>query len=61
MSLLEIAIALTLFGVFLYLVNKLIPMDATIRKILNIVVIVALCIWLAYQFGLIDYLRRVKV
>lgn len=61
MSLFEIIIALVVFGVFLLVVNKFIPMDAMVKKILNIVAIVGLIVWLAYEFGLFDYLKRVKV
>lgn len=61
MSLFEIIIALVVFGVFLLVVNKFIPMDAMVKKILNIVAIVGLIVWLAYEFGLFDYLKKVHV
>ena len=40
----------------MWLVNTYIPMEATIKKILNGVVIVAMVIWLLNEFGLLDYL-----
>lgn len=52
MSLLSIIIVLILVGVGLYVINSLIPMDATIKKVLNIVVIVVVCLWLVMSlFG----------
>lgn len=61
MSLFEIIVALVVFGVFLLVINKWIPMDATVKRILNLVAIIGLCVWLAYAFGLVDYLKKVRV
>jgi hypothetical protein len=52
MSLLTIVIVLILAGVGLYVINSIIPMDATIKKVINIVVIVVVCLWLVMSlFG----------
>lgn len=61
MSLLSLIIALIVIGVLLWLVNSYIPMDATIKRILNIVVIVAVVLWLLKAFGLFDQLSTVTV
>ncbi len=61
MSLLTIAIVIIVVGILLYCVNAYIPMDAAIKRILNIVVIVILVIWLLNAFGLIDYLKGVHI
>ena len=46
MSLLSIALVLVVIGILLWLVNTYIPMDAKIKKILNVVVVVFLVLWL---------------
>jgi hypothetical protein len=45
----------------LWLVNTYIPMDATIKKIITIVVIIAVVLWLLSAFGLFGNLSTVKV
>jgi hypothetical protein len=61
MSLLSILIAIIVVGVLLWLINNLIPMDRQIRKIFNLVVVVALVIWLLKAFGLFSYLTNIHV
>lgn len=61
MSLLTIIIALAVIGFLLWLVNVKIPMDATIKQILNIVVIIAVVLWLLKAFGLLASLSAIKV
>lgn len=61
MSLLSLVIALIVVGVLLWLVNAYIPMDATIKRILNIVVIIAVVLWLLKAFGLFDQLSTITV
>ena len=46
MPLLTILIVLIVAGVLLWLVNNYIPMDRTIKNILNAVVVIALIVWL---------------
>lgn len=50
MSLMEVVIALVLVGVALYIVG-MIPMDGTVKKIINILVIVVMALWLLQQLG----------
>lgn len=52
MPLLNIVVLLVLVGVALYLINRYIPMASSIKTILNVVVVVAVCIWLLQAFGL---------
>jgi len=59
MSLLTICLVIIVVGFLLYLANALIPMEGTVKKVLNIVVIVVLCVWLLKAFGLWSYLHRV--
>jgi predicted membrane protein len=52
MPLLNIVIALIVVGVALWLINNFIPMASSIKSILNIVVVVAVGVWLLQAFGL---------
>lgn len=56
MPLLSIVIALIVVGVLLWLVNTYIPMDHTIKSILNAVVVIVLVLWLLNIFGVFSYL-----
>jgi len=51
MSLLTIAAVIIAVGVLLWLVNTYIPMQPTVKKILNAVVIIALVLWLLVVCG----------
>jgi len=61
MPLLSIVITLIVVGVLLWLVNSYIPMDGKIKQILNVVVVIAVVIWLLYAFGLIGSSGAVTV
>ena len=60
MSLLEIVIALVVVGIGLYLINRFVPMDSTINKILNVVVILVVVVWLLMELGAWEYLSKIK-
>jgi hypothetical protein len=61
MPLLSILIAIIIVGVLLWIINTFIPMDRQIRKILNLVVVIALIIWLLKAFGLFTYLTNIYI
>ncbi len=50
MSLISLVIVLIVVGVLLWLVNTLIPMDAKIKQIINVVVIIVVVLWLLQIF-----------
>jgi hypothetical protein len=52
MPLINIVIALIVVGVGLWLVNNYIPMDRKIKTILNVVVVVAVAIWVLQAVGM---------
>ncbi len=52
MPLVNLVIVLIIVGVALYLINRYIPMASSIKSILNIVVVVAVCIWVLQAVGL---------
>jgi len=54
MSLISLLVFLVVVGVALWLVNTLIPMDAKIKTIINVIVILAVCLWLLEAFGLLQ-------
>jgi hypothetical protein len=52
MSLISVVVTLIVVGVLLWLVNAYIPMAASIKRIINVVVVVAVCLWLLFAiFG----------
>ena len=61
MPLLQVVIILIVVGVLLWLVNSYIPMQSTIKKILNAVVVIALVLWLLNVFGLLDSLSNIHI
>ena len=52
MPIIQLILVLVLVGLALWAINRFVPMDATINKILNFVVIVALVLWLLNVFGI---------
>jgi predicted membrane protein len=52
MPLLNIVLTLIVVGVALWLVNRYIPMASSIKTILNVVVVVAVCVWVLQAVGL---------
>ena len=61
MPLIQLVIVLVIVGVVLWVINSYIPMQATIKKILNVVVIIAVIIWLLNVFGLIGDLSSIRI
>jgi hypothetical protein len=50
MGLIELCVVLIVIGVLLWLVNAYIPMDAKIKQILNVVVVIAVVLWVLLLF-----------
>jgi hypothetical protein len=61
MPLLQILEVLIVVGVLLWLVNRFIPMQRSIKSILNGVVVIAVVLWLLNVFGLFHSLSRMHV
>lgn len=61
MPLLHVVIVLIVVGVLLWLVNNYVPMQATVKRILNAVVVIALVVWLLNIFGLLDSLLNIHI
>jgi hypothetical protein len=61
MPLLTILIVLIIAGVLLWLVNNYIPMDHKIKTIFNVVVVIAVVIWLLKIFGVFSSLSSIHI
>ena len=61
MPLIQLLEILIVVGVLLWLVNRLIPMQRSIKSILNGVVVIAVVLWLLNVFGLFHSISRIHV
>jgi hypothetical protein len=61
MPLMQILLALIVVGVLLWLVNRFIPMQGSIKSILNGVVVIAVVLWLLNIFGLFHSLPHIRI
>jgi formate hydrogenlyase subunit 4 len=61
MPLVQLVITLIVVGVVLWLINNYIPMDATIKRILNVVVVIVVILWLLSVFGVLGSLSGFRV
>ena len=53
MPIIQIIIVLCVIGFLLWLIEAYVPMDAAIKKIIQIVIIFAIVLWLLNVFGLL--------
>lgn len=61
MPLIQVVAVLIVVGVLLWLINRFIPMAASIKSILNAVVVIAVVVWLLKIFGLWSYITHIHV
>jgi len=61
MPLVQIVMVLIVVGVLLWLINRFIPMQGTIKSILNAVVVIVVVLWLLNVFGLFHAFSRIHV
>ena len=61
MPLLQLVEVLIVVGFLLWLVNRFIPMQASIKSILNAVVVSGVVWWLLNAFGLFHSLSRIRI
>ncbi|HXP44074.1 MAG TPA: Thivi_2564 family membrane protein [Candidatus Acidoferrales bacterium] len=59
--LIQLVEVLIVVGVLLWLVNRFIPMQGSIKSILNGVVVIAVVLWLLNVFGLFHSLSHVRI
>lgn len=61
MSLVSVVIVLIVVGLILWLINSYIPMQGTIKNILNAVVVICVVIWLLGVFGVLGSFTNVNI
>ncbi len=61
MPLIQLVEVLIVVGVLLWLVNRFIPMQGSIKSILNSVVVIVVVVWLLNVFGLFHSISRLHV
>lgn len=61
MSLIGLIVVLAIVGVILWLINTYLPMDPKIRMIMNVVIVIAVLLWLLSAFGLLSGLDNVHL
>ena len=59
--LVQLILLLVALGVVMYVINSFVPMDAGIKRILNIVVIIIVVIWLLQSTGLLGPLGEIRI
>ncbi len=61
MPLIQLVVTLVVVGMILWVINSYIPMQATIKKILNAVVVIVVILWLLNVFGVLDPMSGMHV
>lgn len=61
MPLVQLVLTLIIVGVLLWLVNRYIPMQSSIKTILNGIVIIVVVLWIGNLFGLFAPLSRIHI
>jgi hypothetical protein len=61
MPIITVVLTLLVVGVLLWLINTYIPMQSTIKGLLNAIIVILLVIWLLNVFGLMHYVTDFKV
>jgi hypothetical protein len=61
MPLIQLVIVLVVVGLILWVINSYIPMQSTIKRILNVVVVICVIFWLLSVFGLIGNIMSIRV
>jgi hypothetical protein len=61
MPLVQVILILIVVGVLLWMIDRFIPLAASIRSILNAVVVIAVVLWLLNIFGLLHSLSSIHI
>ncbi|MDP4194810.1 MAG: Thivi_2564 family membrane protein [Bacteroidota bacterium] len=61
MTLAELILLLILIGLVLYLINTFLPLDARIKVVINVIVLMVIIILLLNAFGLINNIGRLRL
>lgn len=58
---LSLVVTLIVIGILLWAVNTYVPMDAKIKNIMNIIVVICVVFWLLSAFGVFHHAHDVPV
>jgi type IV secretory pathway TrbL component len=61
MSILSVVIVLCVVGVLLYCVNTYLPMQPPFKTLVNVVVVVAVVLWLLSAFGVLSSISGARL
>ena len=61
MSLIHLIIVLVVVGLILWMINRYIQMEARIKSILNVVVIIVVILWLLSVFGILPAMSGIRL
>lgn len=61
MPLISFVIVLIVVGVLLWMINNYIPMDEKIKMIINVVVMIAVVLWVLQVFGLLGSVDQIRI
>mgnify|MGYP003411420530 CR=1 FL=1 len=61
MPLIQLVVVLVVVGMLLWAINNYIPMQHTIKRILNVVVVIVVVLWLLSAFGILGNLSSMRV
>lgn len=61
MPLVNLIVPLLIVGVVLWLINAYIPMQATIKSILNVVVVIVVAVWVLQALGIWQGMGNVRL
>jgi hypothetical protein len=61
MSLIALVLVLIVVGVLLWVANSYLPMDPTIRRVMNVVVLITVVLFLLEVFGVMQYASQIRV
>jgi len=61
MPLIYIVLVLIVVGMALWLINAYIPMAGSIKAILNVVVVIAVCVWVLQATGLWNQVLNYRI
>src|ERR1019366_2774902 len=61
MTILSVVIVLCVVGVLLYLVNQYLPMQPPFKTIVNVVVVIAVVLWVLSAFGVLGSISGARL
>jgi uncharacterized BrkB/YihY/UPF0761 family membrane protein len=60
MPVIQLVITLIVLGLIMWLVNTYIPMPPPVKTVINVVIVLAICLWLLSAFGIGNYVIPVR-